>query len=257
MYIEENGKSYLKVAVPNRNAAKNYRKSLSLRWKYFVGKRAFDLFFSSLVLVFLLSWLLPIIALLIKITSKGPVFFVQKRVGYLGRSFNCYKFRTMRVNALADKKAAKSDDVRITKLGQFLRKSNIDELPQFFNVFIGNMSIVGPRPHMYADCRKFSNLLDNYKFRNLVKPGITGLAQVKGFRGPAETYELIFHRYQFDAFYVRNANFWLDIRIIRKTAAQTIFFLLGKLIRKNNLQQELTDIKVYRKISFTIKQMMN
>jgi putative colanic acid biosynthesis UDP-glucose lipid carrier transferase len=155
---------------------------------------------------------------------------VQKRVGFLGRSFPCLKFRTMRVNAEANIKQATDDDPRVTRMGRFLRNSNLDELPQFLNVLAGHMSIVGPRPHMYKDCASFSNVVDGYKFRNLMKPGITGLAQVKGYRGPAQTFDKIFRRYQWDAFYVRNANFWLDIRIIHYTAIQTLSFLSSKFI---------------------------
>ena len=197
---------------------------------YFFFKRMFDIFLSLLVIVFLLSWLLPIIALLIKLDSSGPVFFVQRRVGRWGRSFKCLKFRTMVVNEHANTRQASENDSRITRVGNFLRKSNLDEFPQFFNVLLGQMSVVGPRPHMHTDCNKFSSVIANYKFRSMVKPGITGLAQVKGYRGPTKNFESIFHRYQFDAFYVRNANFWLDMRIVRKTAGQTIRTFIDRLL---------------------------
>jgi putative colanic acid biosynthesis UDP-glucose lipid carrier transferase len=128
----------------------------------------------------------------------------------------------MYINPDANLKPAKENDPRITRLGNFLRKSNLDELPQFFNVLVGHMSIVGPRPHMHRDCAVFSEVVETYKFRSLSRPGITGLAQVKGFRGPATNFDKIFKRYQWDAFYVRNANFWLDLRIIQKTASQTL-----------------------------------
>ncbi|HRN54934.1 MAG TPA: sugar transferase, partial [Agriterribacter sp.] len=170
--------------------------------KYLIVKRSFDLVLSVSVIILLMSWLLPLIAILIRLSSKGSIFFVQKRVGFLGRSFNCYKFRTMVMNKEADTQQAVQNDPRITRVGKFLRNSNLDELPQFFNVLMGDMTIVGPRPHMHSDCQHFSEVIDNYKFRNIVKPGITGLAQVKGFRGPAKTYESIFKRYQWDAFYV-------------------------------------------------------
>lgn len=195
---------------------------------YFFFKRIFDIILSSLVIIFLLSWLFPIIAILIKLDSSGPVFFVQRRVGRWGRSFKCLKFRTMVVNDQANVKQATENDKRITRIGNFLRKSNLDEFPQFFNVLMGQMSIVGPRPHMHSDCNSFSSVVNNYKFRNTVKPGITGLAQVKGYRGPTKNFEDIFHRYQFDAFYIRNANFWLDMRIVRKTAAQTFKMIFSK-----------------------------
>lgn len=195
---------------------------------YFFFKRLFDIVLSSLIIVFLLSWLFPIIALLIKLDSSGPVFFIQRRVGRWGKSFKCLKFRTMVVNDLANVKQATENDKRITRVGNFLRKSNLDEFPQFFNVLMGQMSIVGPRPHMHSDCNTFSSVVHNYKFRNTVKPGVTGLAQVKGYRGPTKNFESIFHRYQFDAFYIRNANFWLDMRIVRKTAGQTFKMIFSK-----------------------------
>ena len=202
------------------------------RKKYYRStKRVFDVVLSLFVIVFILSWLVPVIAVLIKLSSKGSVFFIQKRVGFLGRSFNCYKFRTMVLNREADSRQAIQNDPRITRIGKFLRNSNLDELPQFFNVLKGDMSIVGPRPHMHSDCQNFSEVVDNYRFRNIAKPGITGLAQVKGYRGPAKTFESIFKRYQWDAFYVRNANFWLDMRIVRLTAVQTFSIIFKPLLR--------------------------
>jgi putative colanic acid biosynthesis UDP-glucose lipid carrier transferase len=135
----------------------------------------------------------------------------------------------MVVNEDANKIQCIENDVRVTRIGEFLRKSSLDELPQFLNVLMGDMSIVGPRPHMHADCNRFSSLIPNYKFRSLVKPGITGLAQIKGYRGPTATYQSMFRRYQYDAFYVRNCNFWLDMRIIRKTAFQVLDVLLSKI----------------------------
>lgn len=228
-----------------RNAEKEpLRRFIDERKNYFFFKRVFDLSVSFLVTVFILSWLFPIIAILIKLESRGPVFFVQRRVGRGGRAFACFKFRTMVVNSEANTRQARENDARITRVGMFLRKSNLDEFPQFINVLLGHMSIVGPRPHMHADCNKFSKTVTGYKFRNLVKPGITGLAQVKGYRGPTKNFESIFHRYQFDAFYVRNANFWLDMRIIRKTAAQTIKSLFLKLSsRKIQEEPRITTLK--------------
>lgn len=200
------------------------------RRSYLLLKRIFDIAISLFVVVFVLSWLFPILYLLIRLDSKGPVFFVQKRVGFLGRSFPCLKFRTMRVNAEANTKQATEDDPRITRMGRFLRHSNLDELPQFLNVLAGHMSVVGPRPHMFKDCNNFSNVVEGYKFRNLMKPGITGLAQVKGFRGPAQTFDKIFRRYQWDAFYVRNASFWFDLRIVHYTVMQTFSYLIRMFI---------------------------
>jgi putative colanic acid biosynthesis UDP-glucose lipid carrier transferase len=205
---------------------------------YFIFKRLFDIVLSSLVIIFLLSWLVPIVALLIKLDSTGPVFFVQRRVGRWGRGFKCLKFRTMIVNDQANVKQAADNDSRITRIGNFLRRSNLDEFPQFFNVLMGQMSIVGPRPHMHSDCNSFSAVVANYKLRNMVKPGITGLAQVKGYRGPTKNFEDVFHRYQFDAFYIRNANFWLDMRIVRKTAGQTVKTIFDKLFIKSESASE-------------------
>lgn len=184
---------------------------------YFFFKRAFDIVISSLFIGFVLSWVLPLLALLIKLDSKGPVFFLQKRTGKGGKPFTCYKLRTMILNREADLWPALENDSRITRVGRVLRKYNLDELPQFFNSLSGSMSIVGPRPHMIFDCNRFSFEVPGYKFRNMVRPGITGLAQVKGFHGPAVDVRDISLRYGWDAFYVRNAAFLLDIRIVRRT----------------------------------------
>ena len=207
----------------------DFRSFLQQRKPFLVWKRTIDIVISSLIVLFILSWLLPIIALLIKLTSKGPIFFIQKRVGFLGKSFKCIKFRTMIINEEANTKQAIENDPRITKFGRFLRLSNIDELPQFFNVLKGEMSVVGPRPHMHSDCNDFSKVIATYKFRNISKPGITGLAQVKGCRGPVKDTECIFRRYQWDSFYVRNQDYKLDTRIIALTiigTVKTIFTIL-------------------------------
>jgi lipopolysaccharide/colanic/teichoic acid biosynthesis glycosyltransferase len=206
------------------------RAHIAHRHQYFFAKRIFDITVSALVLLLVFSWLFPILYILIKLDSRGPIFFVQRRVGFLGRSFSCLKFRTMRLNAEANSKQATEHDPRITRVGRFLRNSNLDELPQFLNVLAGHMSIVGPRPHMFKDCASFSAVVDAYKFRTLLKPGITGLAQVKGYRGPARSFDKIFRRYQWDAFYVRNANFWLDLRIVHTTAMQTLSYFIKKFI---------------------------
>ena len=203
------------------------RQYVDQRKTFFLFKRLLDVVVSFIIIIGILSWLVPMVAVMIWIDSRGPVFFIQRRVGRGGKSFRCIKFRTMIVNPEANRRQAEENDLRITRVGHFLRKSNIDEFPQFLNVLLGNMSIVGPRPHMHSDCNSFSSVVPGYKFRNLVKPGITGLAQVKGFRGPTKNFESIFHRYQFDAFYVRNANFWLDVRIIRQTAAQTLSIIFN------------------------------
>lgn len=177
-------------------------------------KRIFDTIFSSLVLLLIFPWLLPIIAILIKLESKGPVFFIQDRSGYKGDAFSCFKFRTMTVNQDADNKQATKNDNRITKIGAFLRKTSLDEFPQFINVFLGQMSVVGPRPHMLKHTEDYSKLIDIFMVRHQVKPGITGWAQVNGYRGPTEQLEQMENRVKFDVWYIENWSFWLDIKCI-------------------------------------------
>ena len=203
----------------------------------FFGKRAFDITFSLLVIIFLLSWLLPILAFFIKITSRGPVFFVQKRIGALGKSFSCIKLRTMVVNEQANTLQAQTDDPRITPFGKFLRVSCLDELPQFFNVLLGDMSVVGPRPHMIKDCKEFSKIVHNDNSRNLVKPGITGMAQVKGYRGQTKDFYDVVHRYKWDMFYVKNASFSLDIQIIKLTIISTLSTAFSKVYANKETDQ--------------------
>ena len=182
-----------------------------------VFKRMFDIVFSFLVITFLLSFLIPILALLIKLNSKGPVFFVQKRTGINNKTFKCLKFRSMKVNNESDEKQATEGDKRITALGNFLRKSNFDELPQFFNVFFGQMSVVGPRPHMLKHTELYSGLIERYLVRHYVKPGITGFAQVSGYRGETDELWKMEKRVQYDMQYLENWNFWWDIKIIIMT----------------------------------------
>lgn len=199
---------------------------------YLFFKRLLDIFFSVVFIAGVLSWLLPLMSLLIVVDSKGPVFFIQRRVGKNGRLFSCLKFRTMYVNDEADEKQATENDERITRMGRFLRRSNIDEFPQFFNVLRGDMSVIGPRPHMISDCTRFSFVIPAYKFRTLVRPGITGLAQVKGYHGPTYDYESIFTRYHFDAEYIRNASLWLDLKIMMLTMIQSFSGVLLNFFRK-------------------------
>jgi putative colanic acid biosynthesis UDP-glucose lipid carrier transferase len=187
------------------------------RSRYLFFKRSFDILFSAMIIITVMSWLLPVTALLIRLSSKGPVFFRQKRVGRNGKTFLCIKFRTMRPNDEADEKPAGENDERITRLGRILRYTNIDELPQFFNVLAGDMSVIGPRPHMITDCIRFSFVISNYSFRSLVRPGITGWAQVNGHHGPTTDYNSIIDRYYWDALYVGKVNAALDARIIAKT----------------------------------------
>jgi putative colanic acid biosynthesis UDP-glucose lipid carrier transferase len=196
---------------------------------YFLYKRLIDTCISLVVIMVLLSWLVPLIALAIKLDSRGPVFFVQRRVGRFGRTFRCLKFRTMKMNIEADFKQAQENDNRITRVGKYLRLSNLDEFPQFINVLLGQMSIVGPRPHMHKDCWEFTKVVKDYKYRNLVKPGITGMAQVRGFRGPTDTDSSIVMRYNWDIFYVKNASSTLDRKVILITANQT-FFQIAKIV---------------------------
>jgi putative colanic acid biosynthesis UDP-glucose lipid carrier transferase len=189
------------------------------RRAYFLLKRGFDVLVSIFIIAGVLSWLLPLLALLIKLDSKGPVFFVQKRVGRSGRLFFCYKLRSMVINDLADERPAAGDDGRITRLGNWLRRTHLDELPQFLNVAAGTMSIVGPRPYMPTDCRRFSELVRDGDFRHRVKPGITGMAQAKGLHGVrGRDMRVIAQRYQWDAYYIRHAGFGLDMRILAHTA---------------------------------------
>ncbi|HTI90824.1 MAG TPA: undecaprenyl-phosphate glucose phosphotransferase [Puia sp.] len=186
-----------------------------------IKKRIFDILFSLFVIIFILSWLTPILAILIKLNSRGPVFFVQPRSGKDNRKFNCYKFRTLSVNREAHTKQVTRNDSRITPLGKFLRKSNLDELPQFVNVLKGDMSIVGPRPHMLAHTESFSRLQDQYMVRHFVKPGVTGWAQVNGFRGEIKEPDELRHRIEHDIWYMENWSLWLDLRIIFLTVYNT------------------------------------
>ena len=177
-------------------------------------KRVFDIIFSSLVLLLIFFWFYVIIGFLIKITSKGPIFFKQKRTGLYGREFNCYKFRTMRLNKDADILQACKRDPRITKIGEFLRHTSLDEIPQFINVFKGEMSVVGPRPHMLRHTEQYSHLIDKYMIRHLVKPGLTGWAQVTGYRGETRSLEQMEGRVKRDVWYIENWSFMLDLKII-------------------------------------------
>jgi len=190
----------------------------------FLMKRTFDILFSIFVLVGICSWLFPIIAILIKSTSKGPVFFIQKRYGFHEEVFNCIKFRTMVVNDESTTKTTSENDSRITKIGKFLRKTSLDEMPQFLNVLKGEMSIVGPRPHMLAVDDYYKPKIGRYSLRSMASPGITGLAQVNGLRGDSGDVEVeMKKRVLADAFYVRNWSFALDLVIILKT----ILLVLG------------------------------
>lgn len=195
-------------------------------------KRIFDLLFSACVILFVFSWLFPIVALIIKLTSKGPVFFVQERTGMNNCTFRCYKFRSMIVNNLSDKQQAMPNDWRITEFGRFMRQSHIDELPQFFNVLMGDMSVVGPRPHMLLHTKQYSALIDNYMMRHSVKPGITGWAQLNGYCGDTKEIWKMMRRVEYDLFYINNWTFLWDFKIIWQTLfkdkSQEIIAEVGK-----------------------------
>ena len=196
------------------------------RLTYRTAKRVFDIAFSLSVIILLFSWLFPIIALIIKLDSKGPVFFIQRRTGINNKTFYCLKFRTMRTNKDADIRQATKDDERITPIGNFLRKTNIDELPQFFNVLKGDMSVVGPRPHMLKHTKQYSALIEHYQVRHFVKPGITGWAQVNGYRGLTDELWKMEKRVEYDMEYLTNWTFYWDVKIIYMT-------VIGKNIYKN------------------------
>jgi len=165
----------------------------------------------------LLSWLIPVLWIIVKIESKGPLLFKQKREGINGKEFICYKFRSMKINDFSDKVHAKKNDSRVTKVGAFLRKTSMDELPQFFNVLLGDMSVVGPRPHIESLSLEYQKDVDDYLKRHIVKPGITGLAQVSGYRGEVQKRSDIKNRVRLDIFYIENWSFLLDLKIIIKT----------------------------------------
>ena len=184
-------------------------------------KRGVDLLISSIVLLFSPIVFLPI-AIGVKLSSPGPVFFRQERTGYRGKSFQCLKFRSMRVNSLSDSLQASKDDPRKTRFGNFLRKTSLDELPQFINVFLGDMSIVGPRPHMVQQTQEYSELINKYMLRHTIKPGITGWAQVNGYRGPTDELWKMEKRVELDVWYAENWNFMLDVKIMFLTVFNAI-----------------------------------
>ena len=187
-----------------------------------VVKRVFDVVFSSMVIILLLSWLTPIVYILLKLDSKGPLFFKQKRHGANRETFWCYKFRSMTPTKDSDTLMATKNDMRITRMGRILRKTSIDELPQFFNVFIGNMSVVGPRPHMELHTQQYETSVDKYLVRHFLKPGITGLAQIKGFRGEIVNQSDIINRVRMDIFYMEKWSIKLDVIIIYYTLVNAI-----------------------------------
>jgi putative colanic acid biosynthesis UDP-glucose lipid carrier transferase len=185
-------------------------------------KRAFDIAFSLFVIIFLLSWLLPIMMILIRIESPGDTIFTQLRSGKNNKPFLCFKFRSMRLNQDCNKAQATRNDSRITKVGAFMRKTSIDELPQFFNVLFGNMSVVGPRPHMLKHTEEYRKIIDQYMVRHYLKPGITGWAQINGHRGETKERQQMVNRVKHDVWYMENWSLAKDIEIIYKTAANVV-----------------------------------
>ena len=186
-------------------------------WYNQILKRIFDILFSSFVLFFFVSWMYVIFGIIIKLQSKGPIIFVQRRDGFGGKAFNCYKFRTMIINDEEDTKFADHNDIRLTKFGKFLRVSALDEMPQFFNVLIGNMSVVGPRPHPVKLNELYFKKIDKFSKRHQFKPGITGLAQVQGFRGKIHDFYDMSSRVKLDRYYFKNWTIFLDLKICLKT----------------------------------------
>lgn len=185
-------------------------------------KRSFDIVLSLFVIVGILSWLTPILGLLIKLESKGPVFFKQKRNGLDYKEFYCYKFRSMKPNAMADFHQITKGDERVTRMGKIIRKTSMDELPQFINVLKGDMSVVGPRPHMVSHTHMYAERIDKFMVRHFIKPGITGLAQVSGFRGEVDSESHIINRVKYDIFYLENWSLFLDIKIVFQTIFNAI-----------------------------------
>lgn len=186
-------------------------------------KRIFDIILSLFGLLLICSWLFPLMGLIIKLTSEGPVFFKQIRHGKNNVPFYCYKFRTMVLNKNADVMQAKKDDLRITKIGRILRKRSLDELPQLINVLLGDMSIVGPRPHAVPMNENFSKVIPIYMVRHTMKPGITGLAQSKGYRGEIINFHDLSSRFRLDIFYIKNWCLYFDLKILIWTAYTLVF----------------------------------
>ncbi|WP_113651847.1 exopolysaccharide biosynthesis polyprenyl glycosylphosphotransferase [Pedobacter namyangjuensis] len=194
---------------------------LDLVWNRLI-KRSFDIVFSLCVIVFLLSWLLPILMIAIMIESKGAPIFTQARSGRNNKSFLCFKLRSMRLNADSNKQQATKNDPRITKIGSFMRKTSLDELPQFFNVLMGNMSVVGPRPHMLKHTEEYRKIISQYMVRHYLKPGITGWAQINGHRGETKIHQQMLDRVEHDVWYMENWSLSKDVEIILKTVTNAL-----------------------------------
>lgn len=205
---------------------------------YLTTKRIFDIVSSFTIIVCILSWLYPIIALLIKLTSRGPVLFIQERTGYLGLEFDCYKFRTMYVNSEAHTTQATAKDPRITPIGHFLRATHLDELPQLFNVLLGDMSVVGPRPHMLYHTRYYAKTIPYYHLRHNAVPGMTGMAQIKGYIGEINLERDLRKRIQWDIYYLKHRSGWLDCKIFFITIGQVIGKALHIIKRKEQDEEK-------------------
>lgn len=198
---------------------------------YTTAKRVMDITISLLFITLIMSWVTPILAILIKLTSKGPVFFIQKRTGYMGVDFNCIKFRTMYVNDDAHVKQVSINDKRITPIGKFLRITHLDETPQFFNVLGGSMSVVGPRPHMLVHTRYYSEVIPYYNLRLEVLPGMTGMAQIKDYIGEISGERELRKRIQWDIYYMKNRSLRLDFNILLSTAG-CVFVKAAQIFKK-------------------------
>ena len=179
-----------------------------------IKKRLFDIIVSLFVITFILSWLVPLLAILIKLDSGGPVFFVQIRSGKNNKPFRCFKFRSLKKNSISDIQQVTRNDGRFTRVGRFLRKTNLDEFPQFLNVIIGDMSVVGPRPHMLKHTQDYGRIMNEYMIRHFVKPGLTGWAQINGYRGEIRQESQLRKRIEHDIWYMENWNLWLDFKIV-------------------------------------------
>jgi len=197
------------------------------KWYNKFFKRIFDIAISSFVIVFILSWLIPLFGIIIKIQSRGPILFTQSRNGQNGLPFKCYKFRSMIVNKNSDKVFADHNDIRLTKFGRFIRVSALDELPQFINVFTGEMSIIGPRPHPILLNKEYEEKIQKFNKRHQFKPGITGLAQISGYRGKIKNYNDMNSRVKLDRYYFKNWSLWFDFKIFAKTILKMIRFNLS------------------------------
>ena len=203
-----------------RSAALNVPRVRRFYSRY--GKRVFDIVFSTAFLLLVGFWLIPLIGLIIKMDSSGPAFFRQRRVGLAGAEFTCLKFRTMSHQPGAGFKQTERNDPRVTRVGAFLRRTNLDELPQFINVLLGQMSVVGPRPHVPELDEAFASSVPSYSCRNLVRPGVTGLAQISGCRGETRSVREMNHRIRFDVFYIRSLSFAVDLQLIVKTVLSVL-----------------------------------